>query len=358
MIMNNKIEKPELALGKTDAQVFEVRDLSVVLFTESTTVRAVGGVSYSLGAGETLAIVGESGSGKTVMNLAPLGLLPAGVTARVAGSVTLGGQELVGATDSDLAKVLGRSVGVVFQDPLSALNPNRRIGGQIEEVLTLRLGLAKTEARRRAMDLLQLVGIPEAEQRLRLFPHEMSGGMRQRVVIAIALAGEPRILIADEPTTALDVTIQAQILDLLMDLQKRLGMALVLITHDIGVVANVADKVAVMYGGSIVEAGPVDEVLTQPQHPYTRALLASVPLPDAEVGSYFTGLSGSPPDLSKRIIGCAFAPRCTLAEDRCRLSAPRLMSVSSRRKHSAACFVTVVSDPSKPEQTDAAAANH
>jgi peptide/nickel transport system ATP-binding protein len=354
----NQIIVPDMTAVAAGQPVLSVADLSVVLFTETSTVRAVRGVSYAVHAGETLAIVGESGSGKTVLNLAPLGLLPAGVTAQVTGSVLLGKQELAAASESDLAKVLGRNIGVVFQDPLSALNPNRRIGGQIEEVLTLRLGLTKDQARARAVALLQLVGIPEAAQRLRLFPHEMSGGMRQRVVIAIALAGEPAILIADEPTTALDVTIQAQIIDLLGGLQKRLGMAMVLVTHDIGVVANVADTVAVMYGGAIVEIGPAVEVLRNPQHPYTRALLASVPRPDAAVGSLFTGLSGAPPDLSKPITGCAFAPRCTLVQDRCRLQSPGLSAGSTTGGHRAACFVTTASQPARPEDADAAAADH
>ncbi len=323
----------------TDA-VLRVSDLSILLFTETAAVRAVSSVSYSVPAGKTLAFVGESGSGKTVMNLAPLGLMPAGVSVDVRGSVTLSGRELVGAREDVLMAIRGREIGVVFQDPLSALNPNRRIGIQIEEILTLRLGLEAAAARRRVADLLTLVGIPEPERRMRLYPHELSGGMRQRVMIAIALAGEPKVLIADEPTTALDVTIQAQILHLLKTLQDRLGMAMVIVTHDIGVVANVADQVAVMYAGEIVECGSAEQVLTSPHHPYTRALLASVPPPDAPVGSPFTGLNGAPPDLSRPGSGCAFAPRCALAEPACSAFRPSLAAIAPGSIHQAACLVT------------------
>lgn len=317
--------------------VLEVRDLSIILLTETAMVGAVSAVNYAVYPGQTLAVVGESGSGKTVMNLAPLGLLPAGVSVDVQGSVTVADKELVGASAATLMAVRGREIGVVFQDPLSALNPNRRIGGQIEEILTLRLGQTACAARARAVELLGLVGIPEPERRLRLFPHEMSGGMRQRVMIAIALAGEPKVLIADEPTTALDVTIQAQILQLLKSLQASLGMAMVIVTHDIGVVANVADHVAVMYAGKIVEYGEVGQVLMQARHPYTRALLDSVPPPDAPVGSRFNGLVGAPPDLSKPRVGCAFAARCPIVEARCHLTPPPLVPMGAQ---TAACWVT------------------
>lgn len=310
-----------------DRPVLQVNDLSITLFTESSVVRAVSGVSYSVAAGKTLAIVGESGSGKTVMNLAPLGLLPAGVSVDVQGSVALNGKELVGADEILLMSVRGREIGVIFQDPLSALNPNRRIGVQIEEVLTVRFGLTAIAAKKRASELLGLVGISEPERRMRLFPHEISGGMRQRVIIAIALAGEPKVLIADEPTTALDVTVQAQILQLLQSLQQSLGMAIIFVTHDIGVVANIADEVAVMYAGSIVEFGKVEHVLMHPCHPYTRALLASVPPPDAPVGSRFNGLNGVPPVMTKSSTGCPFTPRCSLAEAKCSAASPDRKSV-------------------------------
>jgi peptide/nickel transport system ATP-binding protein len=328
------------SVGGDQQPILKVSDLSILLFTETSVVRVVSDVSYTVFPGKTLAVVGESGSGKTVMNLAPLGLMPAGVSSDVQGSVILTGTELVGASEELLMGVRGREIGVVFQDPLSALNPNRRIGGQIEEILTLRLGMSAPAARKRAAELLTLVGIPEPERRLRLFPHEMSGGMRQRVMIAIALAGEPKLLIADEPTTALDVTIQAQILQLLKTLQATFGMAMVIVTHDIGVVANVADQVAVMYAGSIVEFGDVAQVLIHPRHPYTQALLASVPVPDAPVGSRFNGLSGAPPDLSKSLIGCAFAHRCQLAEAMCAIASPTLTPVPAELIQSAACWLT------------------
>jgi peptide/nickel transport system ATP-binding protein len=331
-------ERSDVRQPLGEAPILEVTDLSILLFTETATVRAVNYAGYSVDRGEALAIVGESGSGKTVMNLAPLGLLPGGVRAVVSGSVKVDGEDLTRAAEERMMEVRGRKVGVIFQDPLSALNPNRRIGPQIVEVLRLRLGLDRTASHARAVELLTLVGIPEPERRLRLFPHEMSGGMRQRVMIAIAIASEPQLLIADEPTTALDVTIQAQLLELLVQLQKRLGMAMVLITHDIGVVARVADKVAVMYAGGIVEIGSVYDVLKRPRHPYTRALLNAVPAPDAPIGSRFSGLSGAPPDLSGPLVGCAFAPRCPLVQAKCKIASPALEAAEG--SHRAACWVT------------------
>jgi peptide/nickel transport system ATP-binding protein len=321
----------------TGEPILRVENLSVILMTESATVRAVHDASYTVEAGETLAIVGESGSGKTVMNLAPLGLMPGGVRASFGGAVTLTGQNLTRSSEDQLMQLRGRAVGVVFQDPLSALNPNRRIGPQITEVLRLRLGLDAGAADRRAVELLTMVGLPEPARRLRLFPHEMSGGMRQRVMIAIAIAANPQLLIADEPTTALDVTIQVQLLELLARLQKQIGMAMVLITHDIGVVARIADKVAVMYGGKIVELGSVSDVLKRPRHPYTRALLAAVPAPNAPVGSAFSGLPGAPPDLANLSPGCAFAPRCSLAMPKCRTISPPMRAHGA---HRAACWAT------------------
>ena len=331
------------AADVADDPILNVQGLSILLFTETATVRAVTDAGYAVHRGEALAIVGESGSGKTVMNLAPLGLLPGGVRAVVSGSVKLAGEDLTHASEDRLMQIRGRKVGVVFQDPLSALNPNRRVGPQIEEVFRLRLGLDPSASHKRAVEFLSMVGIPEPERRLRLFPHEMSGGMRQRVMIAIAIAAEPDLLIADEPTTALDVTIQAQLLELLVRLQKQLGMAMVLITHDIGVVARVADRVAVMYAGAIVELGTVGDVLKRPRHPYTRALLAAVPVPDADVGSRFTGLTGSPPDLSNPPVGCAFAPRCPLVQPECKLATPALALAED--DHRAACWVTTPQVP-------------
>jgi peptide/nickel transport system ATP-binding protein len=326
--------------GTTSSRpLLKVENLSVSLFTETATARPVAGVNYSVEAGRTLAVVGESGSGKTIMNLAPLGLLPAGVTADFGGAVHFEGRDLLRMSPAELRQVRGGGIGVVFQDPLSALNPARRIGSQIVEVIELHLGLTAAAAEARAADLLTLVGIPDPVSRLRQYPHELSGGMRQRVMIAIGIAGEPKLLIADEPTTALDVTVQAQIIHLLKDLQKRLGMAAVLITHDIGVVAGMADTIAVMYAGTVVETGEVEDVLLQPQHPYTRGLLDSVPQRSAPIGSAFKGLPGLPPDLSRRIGGCAFAPRCAYSQPECRSVRPSLKPVTGGRGHLAACPV-------------------
>ena len=240
--------------------------------------------------------------------------------------------------EGEMQGVRGREVGVIFQDPLSALNPMRRIGKQIAEVTERHAGLTARAATARALDLMRLVGIPDASERLQQFPHELSGGMRQRAMIAIAIAAEPKLLIADEPTTALDVTIQAQILDLLKDLQRRLGMGIVLITHDIGVVAGMADDVLVMYAGRMAEIGNVEAVLTAPRHPYTQALLTSIPDPASRVGSRFSGLPSAPPDLGSRPKGCAFAPRCEFAIDACRVARPPLALVKDGSAgHMSAC---------------------
>jgi peptide/nickel transport system ATP-binding protein len=273
--------------------------LTVRLYPAEGVVHAVDDVSWELPAGRTLAIVGESGSGKTVMSLAPLGLLPPGVSVDVEGSLTLDGAR----------PRLGRDVGVVFQDPPSAFNPLRRVGKQVGA---------------RAVELLGLVGLPDPERAARAYPHELSGGMLQRAMIAGALAGEPRVLIADEPTTALDPSMQDQVLDVLSELQLRLGLALLLITHDIGVVKRMADDVAVMYAGRIVESGPAPRLLHAPEHPYTQGLLAAVPAPDVEPGTRFVGLDGAPPELTRRIRGCAFAPRCPVAIEACATQRPEL----------------------------------
>jgi peptide/nickel transport system ATP-binding protein len=307
--------------------VYEVRDLVVDLFTQRAAVRPVDGVSYAIGAGESLAFVGESGSGKTVMNFAPLGLMPPGVTVDLSGSVRHSGEELIGKSDADLAKLRGKTISVIFQDPMSALNPARRIGRQIAEVCEHHLGMTRRQAEARTLDLLKLVGVSDPEARMAQYPHELSGGLCQRVMIAVAVAAEPKLLIADEPTTALDVTVQAQILDLLKDLRRRLNMAMVLITHDIGVVAGSADRVAVMYAGRLAEAGTVEEVLTAPRHPYTKALLSAIPRPSDAVGAPFRGLPGMPPMLSGPMRCCAFAPRCTEAFDVCDKKRPAMRAV-------------------------------
>jgi peptide/nickel transport system ATP-binding protein len=305
--------------------ILTVENLTVDLLTAKAAVRPVDGVSYSVKQGECLAIVGESGSGKTVMNFAPLGLMPSGVATRLTGSVRFDGRELVGMTDTQLQKIRGRSIGFIFQDPMSALNPVRRIGVQIAEMAELHLGMTRRAAEALALDLIKLVGISDPEARLRQYPHELSGGLRQRVVIAIALAAEPQLLIADEPTTALDVTVQAQILHLLRDLRQRLNMAMVLITHDMGVVAGSADNIVVMYAARAAETGPVARVLKQPRHPYTQGLINAIPRRDDPVGAPFRGLPGVPPTLGAPFRGCAFAPRCEFAIDSCAIRRPPLV---------------------------------
>ncbi len=323
---------------KSPTDVLKVTDLSIDLFTARSAVRPVDGVSYSVAAGETLAIVGESGSGKTVLNFAPLGLMPLGVSVDLKGSILFNGIELVGIEDEALRKLRGGSIGVIFQDPMSALNPARTISRQIAQVAELHSGLSAQQAESRALDLLKLVRMSDPEARLRQYPHELSGGLRQRVMIAIAIAAEPKLLIADEPTTALDVTVQAQIIALLKDLQKRLNMAMVLITHDMAVVAGIASRLAVMYAGRVMEYGPVGAVLTEPRHPYTMGLIDAIPRDEDVPGLAFGGLPGSPPVLGAPIAGCAFASRCRLMVETCRTARPSLAPTHDRRV-SAACPV-------------------
>lgn len=320
--------------------IYEVRDLTVDLFTRNTAVRVVDGVSLHVKRGECLAIVGESGSGKTVMSFAPFGLMPPGVAVDLAGEITLAGQSLTGMAERDLVPLRGKDVAMIFQDPMSALNPARRIGRQIAEVCELHLGMTKPQSQARTLELMRLVGISDPEARLYQYPHELSGGLCQRVMIAMAVAAEPKLLIADEPTTALDVTVQSQILDVLRDLQTKLGMAIVLITHDIGVVASIADRVAVMYAGRLAEMGPVDRVLTRPKHPYTQALVAAIPRPDDPVGSPFRGLPGMPPLLAGPIRGCAFAPRCANAFGPCTTQRPPIAATDAEDWQSACHLLT------------------
>jgi peptide/nickel transport system ATP-binding protein len=322
------------------APLLDVRDLAVEFRGRGGTVRAVDGVSFTVGPGETLAIVGESGCGKSVTALSILRLLdePAG---RIAGgSVVFEGRDLASLSEREMRRIRGRQISMIFQEPMTSLNPVIDIGGQIGETLRLHLRLGAAEARERALDMLRLVQIPEPERRLVQYPHELSGGMRQRVMIAMALACDPKLLIADEPTTALDVTIQAQILDIVRALSRRLGMATILITHDLGVVAEMAERVLVMYAGRKVEEAPVRLLLRTPRHPYTAGLLGAVP----KLGSSVSGapvpklaeIKGTVPSLREPIIGCAFAPRCVLADDRCRREAPALDQVGDG--HLAACW--------------------
>jgi peptide/nickel transport system ATP-binding protein len=298
------------------SDVLRVEDLHVTFRTRgSQEVRAVDGVSFSVEAGQTIGIVGESGSGKSVTSLAVLGLLPSrGVTVR--GSVRLQGHELIGQSERLMQQVRGKRIAMVFQDPMTSLNPVLTIGRQLSEVLMRHTGADQRDADRRSAALLDRVGIPNAALQLRNYPHQLSGGMRQRVMIAMALACEPAVMIADEPTTALDVTIQAQVLDLLRELVKDSDTALVMITHDLGVIAGLCDQVHVMYAGRIVESGNRHRLFAQPRHHYTRGLLASIPRLDAH-GDRLTPIPGTPRDVISWMQGCAFAPRCQHVVDGC-----------------------------------------
>ncbi|MET8883540.1 ABC transporter ATP-binding protein [Streptomyces rubiginosohelvolus] len=319
---------PDSASSRPPRQLLEVRDLGVD-FTgpDGSPLHAVRGLSFTLRRGETLAVVGESGSGKSTTALALTRMLPG--TGRIAtGSVLLDGQDLAAATDEELRAVRGARIGMIFQDPMTALNPVLTVGRHLDEVLRAHGRRDRAARRTRAVDLLDRVGIPEPHRRIDDHPHQFSGGQRQRILIAMALAGEPDILLADEPTTALDATVQEQILTLLADLNRETGTALVLITHNMGVVARSCDRVLVMYGGTVVEDGPTAEVLTRPRHPYTAGLLAAVPRLSAPSGTRLTGIPGSPPDLALLGDGCAFAARCTLVEDRCRTGTTPLVELT------------------------------
>lgn len=289
-------------------KILEVNDLHVSFDTFAGEVQAVRGVNFHLNKGETLAIVGESGSGKSVTSKAVMRLIPNPPGRIKEGEIKFGDRDLAQLSEKEMQKIRGSEISMIFQDPMTSLNPTMTIGKQIMEGLVKHQNMSKSEAKERAVELLKLVGIPNAEGRVNEFPHQFSGGMRQRVVIAIALACNPRVLIADEPTTALDVTIQAQILELLNDLQEKMGTSIIFITHDLGVVANIADRVAVMYAGKIVETGTVDEIFYNPQHPYTWGLLGSMPSLDS-TDEELIAIPGSPPDLLAPPKGDAFAPR-------------------------------------------------
>ena len=300
-------------------------------------VKAVNGVSFSMAAGESLALVGESGSGKSMTALSILGLVPK--PGRVtSGEAIFRGRDLLTLPAPELRKVRGREIGMVFQDPTTSLNPVLTIDRQLTEGLREHLGMAAAARRARAVELLSLVGIPDAKDRLGSYPHEFSGGQRQRILIAMAIACEPALLIADEPTTALDPTIQAQIVELLKGLQKRLNMAMLWITHDLALVAGLSERVAVMYAGSIVETAPVRDLFRHPRHPYTLGLLGAMPRTDARhaAGESLVPIPGAPPDLREAMVGCAFAPRCAKAVDHCRLEMPPLRPVGP--DHLSACF--------------------
>jgi peptide/nickel transport system ATP-binding protein len=311
------------ALPRHDGPLLEVSDLDVRFFTRAGVVQAVRGVSLTVDPGETVALVGESGSGKSVTALAVLGLiqLPGKITG---GDIRWKGRSLLDKPGRRYARsIRGKELAIVFQDPMTSLNPLFTVGQQIGEVLRRHLGMSRAAAEKRVIELLELVGIPSAPERARARPHELSGGMRQRVMIAMALACEPEVLIADEPTTALDVTIQAQILDLIGDLQQQLGLAVLMITHDLGVVAGVCKRVAVMYGGKVVENAPAEELFERPGHPYTVGLLRSTPRLDV-IRTRLVGIDGSPPNMIDPPTGCPFHPRCPIAESRCEQEMPPL----------------------------------
>ncbi|WP_179380328.1 ABC transporter ATP-binding protein [Jannaschia marina] len=316
--------------------VLEVKNLQTVFGTRSGEVHAVNSVSFEVKPGELLGVVGESGSGKSVTMMSLIGLLPSPPAEVRQGEVLLEGEDLLKVTPARLRDVRGGEVGFIFQDPMTSLNPVFTVGYQIMEPLRRHMGLGKKQARARAVELLELVGIPGAAGRLGDFPHQFSGGMRQRVMIAIALACDPKVLIADEPTTALDVTIQAQILEIVERLRRELGMAIIWITHDLGVIAGIADRVLVMYGGQVVEQAPVHPLFNDPRHPYTRALLKTIPSVSGERAAKLQVIEGQPPILGAAPTACPFRSRCPLAFERCHAENPKREDVGPG--HDVACF--------------------
>ncbi|MEV5931703.1 ABC transporter ATP-binding protein [Streptomyces sp. NPDC052079] len=310
--------------------LLEVRDLHVEFHTRDGVAKAVNGVSYGVEAGETLAVLGESGSGKSVTAQAVMGILDMPPGRITGGEVVFRGRDLLRLKEDERRRIRGAELAMIFQDALSSLNPVLSVGDQLGEMFTVHRGMSRKEARAKAVELMDRVRIPAARERVRQYPHQFSGGMRQRIMIAMALALEPALIIADEPTTALDVTVQAQIMDLLAELRREYRMGLVLITHDLGVVADVADRIAVMYAGRIVESAPVHDIYKAPAHPYTRGLLESIPRLDRE-GQELYAIRGLPPNLMHIPPGCAFHPRCPLARDICRTQEPPLYEVSGTR---------------------------
>ncbi len=302
--------------------LLEVNDLKMYFHTQDGVVKAVNGVSYTLDRGETLGVVGESGSGKSVTSLTIMGLIPMPPGKVEGGDVLYRGKSLLNMSEDELESIRGNDIAMIFQDPMTSLNPVYTIGRQLSEGMRLHKGMSKKDAMARSVELLKMVGIPNAEQRVKEYPHEFSGGMRQRVMIAMALACDPDILIADEPTTALDVTIQAQIIELMQELQQKNGNAIIMITHDLGVVADIADKIMVMYAGQPVEFGTRDEIFYNPIHPYTWGLNRSIPEPAIDEKHPLTPIKGNPPSLVDLPDGCAFAPRCPYATEKCHKEMP------------------------------------
>ncbi|GIK76080.1 MAG: ABC transporter ATP-binding protein [Chloroflexota bacterium] len=320
-------------------KLLEVKNLKTQFFTQDGVVHAVNGISYHVDSGETVAIVGESGSGKSVGVMSLIRLIPQPPGKIVDGEVIFDGQDLLKLKEDELREIRGNRIAMIFQDPMTSLNPVLTIGRQITEAIELHLNMNKEQARKRAVQLLEMVGIPGAESRLDDYPHQFSGGMRQRVMIAMGLSCDPQLLIADEPTTALDVTIQAQIVDLVQRLQDELGMAIIWITHDLGVVAGMADRVLVMYSGFIVEEGNVNDIYAHPRHPYTLGLLRSIPRLDLGRQKRLIPIDGLPPDLLEPPTHCPFAPRCSFVQDKCWQENPTLVEVTPG--HKAACWVDI-----------------
>ncbi len=317
--------------------ILEVKGLKTQFFTQDGIVNAVNGISYTVDEGETLGIVGESGCGKSVSVLSVMRLIPQPPGKIVGGQVIFEGRDLLKLGEDEMRQVRGNKISMVFQDPMTSLNPVLTIARQMTEGMELHLGLDHQQARKRAIELLEMVNIPQAKDRIDDYPHQFSGGMRQRVMIAMGLSCNPQLLIADEPTTALDVTIQAQILDLVRELKQKIGMAIIWITHDLGIVAGLADRVLVMYAGYIIESAPVKDIYADPRHPYTLGLLGSIPRLDAERKKKLTPIEGLPPDLIDPPPGCPFAPRCRFAIEQCLAENPTLQPVALN--HHVACWV-------------------
>lgn len=332
---------------KQTGTILKVNNLETRFETHDGTVYAVNGVSFHLNEGETLGIVGESGCGKSVSMLSILGLIPRPPGKIVAGEALFGGQDLLRMPENELRAIRGARISMIFQDPMTSLNPVLTIGDQIREPLEEHLNMTPEDSKKTAIDLLKMVGIPDGDKRLDSYPFQFSGGMRQRVMIAMALACSPSILIADEPTTALDVTIQAQIVELVKNLRQSLGMAIIWITHDLGIIAGLAQRVMVMYAGYVVERAPVDDLYANPLHPYTRGLLGSLPRVDANRDEDLVNIEGMPPDLFQKPVGCPFMPRCKYAFGQCAEANPPLVNVDG---HEVACWWNI--DGGRPRNVD------
>jgi oligopeptide/dipeptide ABC transporter ATP-binding protein len=316
--------------------LLQINNLKTHFFNDGTVTKAVDGVSYDVEAGETVALVGESGCGKSVSSLSIMQLIPQPPGKIVDGEILFDGQNLLSLNREEMRRMRGREIAMIFQEPMTSLNPVISIETQLTEAMTLQLGITSNQARKKGIDLLERVGIPEPEVRVRQYPHEFSGGMRQRVMVAMALSCEPKLIIADEPTTALDVTIQAQILDLLKDLAAERELALLIITHNLGVVARYADRINIMYAGRFIESGTCKDIFADPRHPYTLGLLESIPRLDQPKGSKLIPIPGQPPDLAGLPPGCNFQPRCRFAQERCAVEYPDVTDIGNG--HWSACW--------------------